>query len=156
MPAPVRSESYVFLSHNTKDFSIVKAISDQLEAKGVTTWIDTERIVGGERFEEKIVAAMNQAKANVIFCGTILEWRMATQQFLLSPNCQHRFAIQVKGCNGRSSCRCQSNHFYTIPGKMLLPVLLPRIKHRNRFTCLQILKLLPRPLTERTGYASKG
>jgi hypothetical protein len=60
----------VFLSHNTKDFSIVKAISDQLEAKGVTTWIDTERIVGGERFEEKIVAAMNQAKANIIFCGT--------------------------------------------------------------------------------------
>jgi hypothetical protein len=35
----------------------------------VTTSIDTEHILAGERFEEKIVAAMNQAKANVIFCG---------------------------------------------------------------------------------------
>src|SRR4028119_1148648 len=35
-------QSYVFLSHNTKDFPTVKSISDKLQAKGVTTWIDTE------------------------------------------------------------------------------------------------------------------
>jgi hypothetical protein len=85
MPASAQPqpESYVFLSHNTKDFPIIKAISDKLQARGVTTWIDTEHILAGERFEEKIVAAMNQAKANVVFCGPhgLGRWQAAEVPF---------------------------------------------------------------------------
>ena len=70
MPTPDPSDSYVFLSHSSKDKNIVNLIAGKLKSRGITVWLDTESVSGGEYFERKITQAMRNAKASVILYGT--------------------------------------------------------------------------------------
>jgi hypothetical protein len=59
----------VFLAHNSLDKPLVRIISEELKHFGITSWLDEERILPGECFQDSIQRAINQVKSAAICIG---------------------------------------------------------------------------------------
>ena len=51
----------VFISHSGRDTWVARQIEREIESRGAAAFLDYAHIAVGENFEEKIVAALNQA-----------------------------------------------------------------------------------------------
>jgi hypothetical protein len=56
----VKSKPHVFLSHVSEDHERVERLAAALEARGVLTWIDRQKIKPGMRWENAIEAAIRE------------------------------------------------------------------------------------------------
>ncbi|NBQ68786.1 MAG: toll/interleukin-1 receptor domain-containing protein [Nitrosomonadaceae bacterium] len=57
----------VFLSHSSKDRSIVERVSEELRNMGLTPWLDDQQIVAGEQIPRKLSAALADSDYFLIF-----------------------------------------------------------------------------------------
>jgi len=62
-----RNDDYVFVSYSSKDRSRVLPIVDSLETRGISTWIDKNRIPGGADYTQEIPAAISRAVCVTVF-----------------------------------------------------------------------------------------
>ena len=59
----------IFMAHNSLDKEIIKAISEQLKARGLNPWLDVEQVPPGRWFQDVIQAAIPGVKSAGIFIG---------------------------------------------------------------------------------------
>ncbi|KAB8314088.1 TIR domain-containing protein [Tolypothrix campylonemoides VB511288] len=59
----------VFLAHNSKDKSFIKAIANELKQRGLNPWLDDEQIAPGRSFQDEIQQAIPIVKSAAIFIG---------------------------------------------------------------------------------------
>jgi hypothetical protein len=76
----------VFLAHNSKDKPAVLAIAEVLKARGISYWIDVERIPPGRWFQDVIQAAIPRAKCAAVFLGPdgIGKWQVVEVRAFIS------------------------------------------------------------------------
>jgi hypothetical protein len=60
MPAPI------FISHATKDDAFVKALRLALEAQGLSIWIDSRNLRGGDKLAPEIQKAISEASHVIV------------------------------------------------------------------------------------------
>lgn len=54
-----RFEGGIFLSYASEDFALTFVIFNQLRSKGYNVWLDTEKLHGGDAYDERIEAAIS-------------------------------------------------------------------------------------------------
>ncbi|PSN10050.1 hypothetical protein C7271_26695, partial [filamentous cyanobacterium CCP5] len=52
----------IFISHSSKDDAIVRQLREILEAHGLSTWVDSRRLTGGDELDASIKAAIHDAR----------------------------------------------------------------------------------------------
>ncbi|GAB3085906.1 TIR domain-containing protein [Cupriavidus yeoncheonensis] len=57
----------VFLSYAKEDFNSVKPFYDYLQALGLDPWMDSEKLLPGQRWEREIEKALNAANVVIVF-----------------------------------------------------------------------------------------
>ncbi|MDQ7033988.1 MAG: toll/interleukin-1 receptor domain-containing protein [Anaerolineae bacterium] len=60
------TESFVFISHSSKDNDIVRKLGDDLRTNGIPVWIDFEAIEDGSRWLQRIEQGVRDCAAAVI------------------------------------------------------------------------------------------
>src|SRR5713101_8482671 len=68
MDAPATTHE-VFISYSAQDRDRVLAIDDQLEAAGVSVWVDRHKIPGGGQYGPEIVSALKACKVLALLCS---------------------------------------------------------------------------------------
>jgi hypothetical protein len=58
-----------FLCHNTKDKDVVRRIAARLKKRGITYWLDEERILGGERWQDSMARGLRESAVTVVCLG---------------------------------------------------------------------------------------
>lgn len=61
-------KTMIFISYKSEDQAIAKPLADWLEAQGYSTWIDVNRLRGGDDWEQKIYTALRQCWALLLIC----------------------------------------------------------------------------------------
>ena len=59
----------VFLAHNSKDKSQIRALGAELEQRGLKPWIDEDQIAPGRQFQDLIQKAISKVKTAAIVIG---------------------------------------------------------------------------------------
>jgi tetratricopeptide (TPR) repeat protein len=59
----------VFISHSSKDDDFVRELREALERQGVTVWVDSRKLRGGEKLAPEVVAAIERARQFVAVIG---------------------------------------------------------------------------------------
>ncbi|MBE9141228.1 CHAT domain-containing protein, partial [Nodosilinea sp. LEGE 07088] len=57
---------HIFISHTTKDDPTVRRLRDILEAHGLTTWVDSRQLSGGDRLWSEVEAAIRSARHFIV------------------------------------------------------------------------------------------
>jgi hypothetical protein len=73
-----------------------------------------------------------------------------------AANCQNQRAIHFKGRNRGASRFRQADQSNTIPPKVVIPAMAPRVEQTNLATGFRVISRLPRFLSQRTGNAGQG
>jgi hypothetical protein len=58
-----------FLGHSSTDSDVVSRVASALKARGISYWLDSEQIKGGDNFLKKIQAGFESTTAFVAFIG---------------------------------------------------------------------------------------
>ena len=66
MPEPVNFEFDVFLSHSSKDKTIVRVIAERLRADGMHVWFDEWEIKAGDSIPAKIEEGLERSRVLVL------------------------------------------------------------------------------------------
>jgi len=57
---------HIFISHSTEDDAFVKALREDLEERGLTVWVDSRNMRGGDSLKSEIQKAIEDAAAFVV------------------------------------------------------------------------------------------
>jgi len=60
----------VFLSHNSRDKTLVEELARKLEAEGLTVWLDKWTLVAGEPWQEALERGLLQSRVTVVAIGS--------------------------------------------------------------------------------------
>ncbi len=60
------SGEHIFISHASKDDGFVKELRLALEAQGLTVWVDSRNLRGGNKLEPEINNAIEQARQVIV------------------------------------------------------------------------------------------
>ncbi|MFN7962714.1 MAG: TIR domain-containing protein [Thermoanaerobaculia bacterium] len=63
------AEFDVFLSHNSQDKAAVKALGEELKARGITVWLDEWELRPGKRWQKELEAAIASSRSVAVFVG---------------------------------------------------------------------------------------
>ncbi len=63
------AEFDVFLSHNSQDKAAVKALGEDLKARGITAWLDEWELRPGKRWQKELEAAIASSRSVAVFVG---------------------------------------------------------------------------------------
>ncbi len=63
------AEFDVFLSHSSKDKAAVRAVGEDLKARGVTVWLDEWELQPGKRWQRELEAAIAGSRSVAVFVG---------------------------------------------------------------------------------------
>jgi hypothetical protein len=58
--------AHIFLSYSRKDVATANRLADALTKAGYKTWMDREKILGGELWKERIVKAIDEARVFIV------------------------------------------------------------------------------------------
>ena len=59
----------VFLSHNSRDKSLIEPLAEELKAKGIKVWLDAWALVPGETWQDGLANGLEQSEAIVVAFG---------------------------------------------------------------------------------------
>jgi hypothetical protein len=96
--APTASEPgrpAVFLCYGGDDESRAEQVADGLEARGITTWLDT-RITAGTNFAEERQRALDDAGALVVLASSALDASRSAQQEVAYANIRNKVILPVR------------------------------------------------------------
>jgi hypothetical protein len=82
----------VFLCHNTADKEDVEHVANRLQAEDISVWLDTFNLIPGERFTQKIEAALANCDTIAVFVGRMGRGPYQNEEF--------DFAVNVRGTKG--------------------------------------------------------
>jgi SH3-like domain-containing protein len=57
---------HIFISHTTKDDPTVRRLREILEAHGLTTWVDSRQLSGGDRLWTEVETAIRSARHFIV------------------------------------------------------------------------------------------
>ena len=91
----------VFLSHNSKDKSVVRDVAARLKKDGVSVWFDEERILCGDSIPQKVWNGLENSQRIVMFLskdGIESNWvKRETDSFIFEdPNGANRSVLPVR------------------------------------------------------------
>ncbi len=58
-----------FLCHNSREKQAVRTIAEYLRSAGITYWLDEERILGGDRWQDSLARGLREAACTVVCIG---------------------------------------------------------------------------------------
>jgi hypothetical protein len=61
-----RSSGLIFISHSTRDRKVAETLVQALEARGLSCWISSRDVAGGENYQAAIVRAIRKARAMLL------------------------------------------------------------------------------------------
>jgi hypothetical protein len=98
------SKPLVFLAHNSQDKPQIRRIAENLNRKGIATWLDEEQIPPGVLFQDRLQETLNQVDCAIVFIGKkgVGRWQSMEIRVLLTKIIESR--------------------------KTLIPVLLPGVQ----------------------------
>ncbi|MGB6068187.1 MAG: toll/interleukin-1 receptor domain-containing protein [Desulfomonilaceae bacterium] len=77
----------VFISYSHEDKRIVRRLTDDLRQHGLTVWLDTELVLPGENWNEKLALAVQQADAVIVVMSrntTVSQWQRSEIAYVLA------------------------------------------------------------------------
>lgn len=76
----------VFLAHNSLDKPLVRIIAEELKQLGITSWLDEEKILPGQYFQDSIQQAINHVNSAAICIGRagLGRWQQAELRAFIS------------------------------------------------------------------------
>jgi formylglycine-generating enzyme required for sulfatase activity len=85
----------VFLSHNSKDNSVVRELAAQLRARGLRVWLDVDNLLPGHRWQEELEDVIRTSGAGAVLVGSdgLGPWEEPEMRALLSQFVQRRLKV---------------------------------------------------------------
>jgi len=102
---------HIFISHSTEDDAFVKALRENLEERGLTVWVDSRSLRGGDSLKPGIKKAIEEAGAFVV----VISSHTFSSSWVLDET---RYALTVKE-KQKDLCREKQKEGYRI-----VPILL--------------------------------
>lgn len=59
-------KTHIFISHCSEDDEIVKHLRESMEIQRLDTWVDSNKMRGGDKLEKKIIDAIDTARAFIV------------------------------------------------------------------------------------------
>jgi GTPase SAR1 family protein len=66
---PSESRFDAFLCHNSKEKAYVRDISEYLQQAEINYWLDEERLLGGDRWQDGLARGLRESASTVVFIG---------------------------------------------------------------------------------------
>ncbi|CAN2040246.1 hypothetical protein GMMP15_150048 [Candidatus Magnetomoraceae bacterium gMMP-15] len=96
----INDNNRVFLSHNSKDKTLVKKIKTKLEKAGISTWLDESKIRGGDPWQKVLEKELIQARTAIVFLGKngLGRWQDREVEVLLSKKECRIIPVYLENC----------------------------------------------------------